>query len=349
MWTSSAFRAGEWVEVRSKEEILATLDAHGRLDGLSFMPEMFGQCGKRLRVFRRAHKTCDPPNGLKGRRMTGAVHLEDVRCDGAAHGGCQAGCLIFWKDAWLKIVDAPDRASDSAKSSPGPAVCREQDVWSGCYAAGSRPDVDDPAYVCQSTQMQEATEPLQWWDIRQYIEDWTSGNVAPSQILAALVHSVLDAGAGAGIGLGSALRWIYDTVQRAHGGTPYPARPGTIPPGVKTPSMRLDLQPGEFVKVRRYEEILATIDENSHNRGMVWDGEMVPYCGGTYQVLRRVNRIIDEKTGRMLKLKNECIQLEGVVCNACYAKYRKFCPRSIFPYWREIWLERVKSNAPAAQ
>src|SRR3954470_14196478 len=94
-------RAGELVEIRSKEEILATLDSQAQLDGLPFMPEMFAYCGKRLRVFKRAHKTCDPPNGMQGRRMERAVHLEDIRCDGAGHGGCQAGCLIFWKEAWL--------------------------------------------------------------------------------------------------------------------------------------------------------------------------------------------------------------------------------------------------------
>ena len=30
----------DWVEVRSKEEILATLDSKGQLDGMPFMPEM---------------------------------------------------------------------------------------------------------------------------------------------------------------------------------------------------------------------------------------------------------------------------------------------------------------------
>jgi len=50
---------GDWVEVRSKEEILRTLDKQGKLDGLPFMPQMFKYCGKRFRVYRRAHKTCD--------------------------------------------------------------------------------------------------------------------------------------------------------------------------------------------------------------------------------------------------------------------------------------------------
>jgi len=343
MWKSSEFSAGEWVQVRSKEEILATLDREGKLDGLSFMPEMFEQCGKRLRVFRRAHKTCDPPNGLAARRMFAAVHLEDVRCDGAAHGGCQAACLVFWKDAWLTRAD--QSAGSPAAVVNRTAVASEQSVRAGCYAAGASADSDDPVYVCQSTQLHEATAPLRWWDVRQYVEDWTSGNVALVSIAAALLHTAVDWIANAGLGVGAAARLAYDLVQRLRGGTPYPARNGTIPAGQKTPSVRLDAQPGEFVRVRRYDEILATIDTNNHNRGMVWDAEMVPHCGRTYPVLRRVGRIIDEKTGRMMKLKNECIQLEGVECRACYAKYRRFCPRSIFPYWREIWLERVSGNA----
>src|SRR5690242_3042732 len=57
---SPELKAEEWVEVRSRREILATLDQRGRLDGMPFMPEMFQYCGKRFRVFKRADKTCDP-------------------------------------------------------------------------------------------------------------------------------------------------------------------------------------------------------------------------------------------------------------------------------------------------
>jgi hypothetical protein len=38
-------KAGEWVEVRSREEILATLDERSRLENLPFMPEMLHYCG----------------------------------------------------------------------------------------------------------------------------------------------------------------------------------------------------------------------------------------------------------------------------------------------------------------
>src|SRR5438105_7089844 len=97
-------RAGDWVEVRSAAEILATLDKRGRLDALPFMPEMLQYCGKRFRVIKTAHKTCDTIGTYKGRSMVNAVHLEGLRCDGEAHGGCQARCLLFWKEQWLKPV-----------------------------------------------------------------------------------------------------------------------------------------------------------------------------------------------------------------------------------------------------
>src|ERR1700691_2433477 len=119
--SSRNLKAGEWVEVRSKEEILRTLDRSAQLDGLPFMPEMFAFCGKRVRVYKRAHKTCDTINDYKGRKMQDAVHLEGSRCDGQAHGGCQAACLVFWKEAWLK-------RPGEAESNPTPASCTEADV-----------------------------------------------------------------------------------------------------------------------------------------------------------------------------------------------------------------------------
>src|SRR5262245_35615858 len=100
-------RVGDWIEVRSRDEILSTLDERGCLDSLPFMPEMLKYCGKRFRVYRSAHKTCDTIKEYKIRRMTNAVHLEGLRCDGEAHGGCQAGCLLFWKEAWLKPIATP--------------------------------------------------------------------------------------------------------------------------------------------------------------------------------------------------------------------------------------------------
>src|SRR5215472_391391 len=97
-------RTGDLVQVRTEREIFATLDKHCRLDGLPFMPEMLQFCGKRFRVHKSAHKTCDTIRSSSNRWMADAVLLDGLRCDGTGHGGCQAGCRLFWKTAWLKPV-----------------------------------------------------------------------------------------------------------------------------------------------------------------------------------------------------------------------------------------------------
>jgi hypothetical protein len=144
-----------------------------------------------------------------------------------------------------------------------------------------------------------------------------------------------------GVGWGSLLRWIYDAFQRMRRGLLYPARAGKISVGAKTPTCSLNLKVGELVRVKDYQKILETLDTASKNRGMSFSAEMVPYCGGTYRVRSLVDRIINERTGKMLRMKNSCVILDGVVCTAKYNRRMIFCPRATFQYWREIWLERV--------
>ena len=72
--------------------------------------------------------------------------------------------------------------------------------------------------------------------------------------------------------------------------------------GTDTGPAGLDLQPGELVRVRQPDEIAATLDETGHNRRLSFDREMLPYCGKTLRVKYRVDRIIEDKTGRMLKI-----------------------------------------------
>jgi hypothetical protein len=84
------------------------------------------------------------------------------------------------------------------------------------------------------------------------------------------------------------------------------------------------------------------LDGNNKNRGMYFDAESVPFCDRTYRVKARISRIIDEKTGKMLHFKSDSIMLEDVFCQSRYSYRRMFCPRAIYPYWREIWLERVE-------
>jgi len=327
-------RAGDWVVVRSREEILATLAENVCLDGLPFQPEMLAFCGQRMRVAKVAHKTCDNIKKTGGRRMQSAVHLEGARCDGAGHGGCQADCVFFWKENWLRREDdAPARATA--------ARCTEAAVHRSTRAPGDE-NSDDPTWVCQTTKLYDATTLLPWWDIRQYIRDVTSGNHAAWH----LTKLLLFAGYRKLVSLGVGYRFLvgfYNRFQALRGGKPYPLGQGFLQDGRPTPTEILDLKPGEWAEVRPQEEILATITRSGFNRGMRYDMEMSKYCGGRYRVQMRVDRLINEKTGKMMRMKNPCIQLENVYCRAECTELRLGCPRASNTYWREIWLNRVDS------
>ena len=206
--TVTALCAGDWVEVRSKEEILRTLDQDGRLEGLPFMPQMFKYCGQRFQVYKRAHKTCDTVSGhYVGWRLSRAVHL-DLRCDGKAYGGCQAACLIFWKEAWLKPVDGEDNKVP-AIANPRPATahagCTEADVW----RVTKRGLPGAHTYSCQATELLNFAAPLKWWDARQYVETYRSGNATLGEMLRSFAYLVYSYGtlsswpASAGLAAGS--------------------------------------------------------------------------------------------------------------------------------------------------
>jgi hypothetical protein len=330
-------RAGDWVVVRSREEILATLDEDARLDGLPLQPEMLAFSGRRLRVAKVAHKTCDNIHKTGGRRMLDAVHLEGARCDGGGHGGCQADCVFFWKEAWLRRAGFP-AAGDVV---PHGGVCTEETVVRLARARGQE-TAEDPTWVCQTTALYEATTLLMWWDVRQYVRDVTTGNHTAWH----MIKLMAAAGYRHFVGLGPGFRLkiaFYNWFQRLHGGKPFPLVPARIEPGQRTPSEVLDLEPGEWVEVRSREEIGATITSDGMNRGMRYDMEMLKYCGGKYRVQMRVDRLINEQSGKMMEMKNPCIQLEDVYCRAECTALRLGCPRASNTYWRETWLRRAEA------
>jgi hypothetical protein len=332
-------RVGDWVEVRSQDEILATLDKEGRYERLPFMPQMFQYCGQRFQVFKRAHKTCDWIYTVKSRHLPHGIHL-NLRCDGAAYGGCQAACLLYWKEAWLRRVDQAVKIREDIMASK-PVACTKEDVMAATQAVNGDNEV---LYFCQGTELLDFTKPISRWNIRQYWEDYSSGNVTLGGMSKGFIYAGFWFFSNAGIGLGRPLRWFYNAFQFLWG--PYPRKVGEIPEGESTPTSDLNLQPGELVRVKSYKEILATLDKSGKNRGLYFDAEQVPYCGGIYPVKMRMTKFIDERTRKLKTIKNACIMMEGVWCQSKYSHCRMFCPRSIYSWWREIWLERIMECSP---
>jgi hypothetical protein len=312
-------RAGDRVIVRSPEEILSTLDADGALDGLPFMPEMLDWCGKPFRILRRVEKTCvevrSPVYPNRRFAKNDVVLLDGPRCDGSAHDGCQRGCRVFWKEAWLRPVEGADTST------------RMAEVGLAELRARLKVRADEDRYFCQSTELLKATEAFPGrkkpWLVRiAFRQVWNGDRAAPD----VAKRFVL---------------WCWMKLRRAMADDQLLRGPNK-----RTPSASLDLKPGEVVRVKSRDQIGETLDVNGRNRGMGICEEMTRCCGAEAEVRIRVDRIIEERTAKMRVLQNTVMlrNLRGnpTACEEClcYAEMGD-CPRGELMYWREIWLERV--------
>jgi hypothetical protein len=334
-------RAREWIEVRSEQEILETLDEFGCCEQLPFMPEMLQYCGRRFQVVKRSDKTCDPAHTpWTIRRMEHSVHLEGVRCDGSGHGKCEAGCLIWWKEAWLKRVEGDLLVLNSPQTSfSKSASLGSFRTHNTVLAAAQTTNAEgETIYRCQATDVCKFTSYMSWWDPRQYVRDLRNGNLRSGLALDSISERSLELI----LGVLQSFRAFFISFFTERRTLNYPAVVGTK---TETPIEKLDLQPGELVRVRSKEEIMATLDKHRRNRGLLFDGEMIRFCGNVYRVLRQVRRIVDERSGKMMHMKYPCVILEGV---ACQSDYHRLCPRAIYHYWRENWLMRL-TDLPTRQ
>jgi hypothetical protein len=300
-------RAGDRVQVRSLPEILSTLDPDGKLHGLPFMPEMIQFCGKKFRVAKRAEQTCF---GGRPFRMGNAVHLAGLRCDGSAHDGCQSACFLFWREEWLKRVCDPGdvRAGlSSTRYRPNDSHAESKLVTRTVLQDGG------VTYVCQATELGKTTEGrLKFWELGQYYREIRAGNVGWSEVK----HFCR--------WLLTWIRWrIFKYMSNEQ----------------NTPAVeRQKISPGDFVEIRPTREILRSLRKDGTHLGLAFSAEMLTFCGRQYRVLNRVTRMIDEETGRMKVLKNNCLILDSVTCGG----HCTLCPRANFHFWRDEWLRRVQ-------
>jgi hypothetical protein len=325
-------RRGDVVRVRPAVDIARTLDERGEIAGLPFMPEMLPMCGSTFQVSARADTTCDTIT-MSGttREMDDAVHLVGARCDGSAHGGCQAACLLYFKESWLERVEpsAGERTDSQDQESLEPDPPAEL-----VDLLQSRAVVDAESYRCQATQLIEATHPLP--SVKHYLRDVRTGNVSPRRLPRSLFWAFSDRYQRVSRRLPERLR--------LNGGKPMPKISGTA----STPQVvNLDLEPGDIVEVKSVTEIEATLKVgDQRHKGLWYDREMMRYSGTRRTVLAKVERLLDEKTGKMMYPKTTCLILEGAVCEG---DYHGLCQRQIYGYYRENWVRRVgpapESNA----
>jgi hypothetical protein len=102
-------KPGDWVRVKTRTEIAATLDRSGRNRGLEFTPVMHECSGKVFRVGRRVDRMILEASG-RMREIRNTVILDTATCRGAVIlGGCPRNEFHLWREIWLTRVDPPTR------------------------------------------------------------------------------------------------------------------------------------------------------------------------------------------------------------------------------------------------
>lgn len=308
--SESRLKPGDIVEVQSPLEIIKTLDENGTTANLPFMAEMIEYCGKKFTITSRIDKTCveclsktnTVTDVMREFFTDDVVALDNLRCNGSSHDGCQSGCLIFWKEAWLK-------KSDNLLENN--LINKEDSLL-----LSNRLQTKDSnhRYFCQATRLAFSTKTISNFEkLKKLIIATLKGDVKFKTAIKSIINSPI--------------RKIKSTTLFR----------GSLK---KTPTESLNLQPGEVVEVKSYEEILKTLDESGRNRGLSFYFGMKEHCGRKYKVNNRLEKMINEATGEMMVIKNS-VTLEDVICEY---EYRLFgCPRQRFHIWREIWLKRVDS------
>ena len=298
---------GDLVEIKSWPEIKATLDANGCLGQLPFMPEMLRMCGQRAYVFKNAHRIFDYRKSRRMRHLHDGVLLVAAVCDGSSHGGCEAACHTIWKSAWLRRIehDEPARVEIAAGAS---VSIQDIDV----LQFGTRP----PRFLCQLTQLQTASQPVDRWSIVNFLRPLICGNVTASAFAVGwLTH-------------------LFNELQHFRQGIVFPTFAGTTE---HPPQDELPLQPGDRVRVRSAAEIRATLDDRFVNRGMGFEFDMLKYCGRRCQVEAEVRRLIDIVTGETRTMKTPAYRLRGTH----FSGERQLFNSQYEPlFWRSAWLRR---------
>jgi len=180
------------------------------------------------------------------------------------------------KEAWLKPV------KEGAQLSPT-APAAEND--NSRLLDSLRTRLDD-RYFCQSTELYAATTPLSRWNITHFIAEIFHGELSIREFFEIVFQTALTRFLPL-----RKFGFLVGTEGKKHKGD-------------------LNLQSGEWIDIKQTEEIEAALDVGGKNCGLSYVPSMSEFIGGRYQVEFPVQKIILERTGKIVPPNPYC-RVEG--------------------------------------
>ena len=96
---------GELVQIKTVNEIKATLDANKKNRGLYFDVEMVPFCVRTCRVRARVNQIIEKPTGKVVKIPGDWILLEGTACTGKYHRSCARAILPYWREMWVRRAD----------------------------------------------------------------------------------------------------------------------------------------------------------------------------------------------------------------------------------------------------
>ena len=327
-----AFKTETSVRVRSAEEILATLDSDGTVDGLlSFMPEMLQFARREFRLQSSAHKTCDGVGVAVQEHGQDRPSGRDLGGDGSAHDGCQANCPLFFKTEWLSPASEPAPVSTPVTDAAALEMLTNSHTPCGQFRRNALSVPKPPMFGRPRGRCLQS-------DPRQYIPRTSRAVtlVCPVSVRGVLVFAFKK--------YQQLSRPVLPRRLWIHNGEPYPFYQGTGT-GERTPALQVFARPG---------------CRNPHQRGDHADlgaGQSKPEdvvrirrsCLTAGKARSSVNRvasveIIDEQSGKMIRLGDcSCSRQRRLP----RPSFTDSLPGPLIRYWRSSWLRHRGNTSPA--
>jgi hypothetical protein len=102
---------------------------------------------------------------------------------------------------------------------------------------------------------------------------------------------------------------------------------------------------GDFVEIKTWAEIRATLDERGCLEQLPFMPEMVGMCGQRAYVFRCVHRLFDYRRTRRMRHMDGAVLLAGTVCDG---SNHGGCEAACHTIWKSAWLRRIERRENAA-
>jgi hypothetical protein len=112
----------------------------------------------------------------------------------------------------------------------------------------------------------------------------------------------------------------------------------------------MPFKPREWVQVRSFREIAATLDDDGTLDGLPFMPEMLPFCGRQFQILRRAEKTCLEVPRGWYLIRdfknNDVFFLDGLRCSGAS---HDGCQRACLLFWKSAWLEPAPAREQASE